>query len=225
MRPSATHIGSTVNAHGVFTAAFKNPGGQEVLVATNTNSAASTFEVTWNGQGSFSYTLPSHATVTFEGNVPAAPGMPSSPTAGLTYRLINRATGKPFGVSGASTNDGAQIIQWTDDADPDQQWTLANAGNGYDNIIDVNSGKALDDTNGSTSNGTQMQQWTISGTGNSNQQWQITAVGNGFYTIASKTSGDNLDLTNGAFGDGTPIQQWQPSSGDANQRWEFIPVP
>src|SRR5260370_17188809 len=173
MRPSATHIGSTVNAHGVFTAAFKNPGGQEVLVATNTNSAASTFEVTCNGQGSFSYSLPSHATVAFEGNVPASPANPSAPPAGLTYHLINRATGKPFGVSGASTSDGAPIIQWTDDGDPDQQWTLANAGNGYDNIIDVNSGKALDHTNGSTSNRTQMQQWTIIRTSHTHQHSQL----------------------------------------------------
>ena len=221
----ATHIGSTVNAHGVFTGAFKNPNGQEVLVATNVNSGSSTFEVTWNGQGSFSYTLPSHATVTFVGNVPAAPAMPSSATAGLTYRLINRGTGKPFGVSGASTSDGAQIIQWTADGDPDQQWTLANAGNGYYNIIDVNSGKALDDPNGSTSNGTQMQQWTIGGTGDSNQQWQLTPLGNGYYTITNRTSGLVLDLTGGGIGDNTAIQQWASSSGNFNQQWQLAGVP
>lgn len=219
----ATHIASTVNAHGVITAAFRNPDGQEVLVATNPGSAAATFEVTWNGQGSFAYTLPSQATVTFEGPVPAAPAKPSAPVAGLTYRLVNRATGKPIGVYGASTADGAKIVQWTDDDDPDQQWTLASAGNGYYNIINVNSGKALDDTNGSTSNGTQMQQWTT-GTGNSNQQWQITPLGNGSYTITNRTSGLVLDLTNGAFSDGTPIQQWQAGPGNPNQQWELVPV-
>ncbi|HEV2374589.1 MAG TPA: RICIN domain-containing protein [Streptosporangiaceae bacterium] len=219
----ATHIASTVNAHGVITAAFRDPDGQEVLVATNPGSSAATFEVTWNGQGSFAYTLPSEATVTFRGSVPAAPAKPSTPAAGLTYRLVNRATGKSIGVYGASTADGAQIVQWTDDNDPDQQWTLASAGNGYYNIVNVNSGKALDDTNGSTTNGTQMQQWTT-GTGNSNQQWQITPLGNGSYTITNRTSGLVLDLTNGAFSDGTPIQQWQPGPGNPNQQWELVPV-
>jgi hypothetical protein len=53
----ATRIDSTVNAHGVFSAAFRNPNGQDVLVATNMTSGTITFEVTWDGQGSFSYTL------------------------------------------------------------------------------------------------------------------------------------------------------------------------
>ena len=219
----ATHINSTVNAHGIVTAAFKNPNGQEVLVATNTNSSSTTFETTWNGQGSFSYTLPSGATATFVGTVPAAPVLSGTPTAGHTYKIISRTTGKPFGVYGASTANGAQIVQWTDDDDPDQQWKLVSAGNGYYNLIDVNSGKALDDTGGSTSNGTIMQQYQISGTGNSNQQWQISADGS-WYTITNRTSGLQLNLTGGALADGTYIQQWASSSSDPNAQWQFVPV-
>src|SRR6202012_1764672 len=59
----STHIASPFAPHAIVTAAFKNPNGQEVLVATNTNAASTTFETTWNGQGSFSYTLPASATV------------------------------------------------------------------------------------------------------------------------------------------------------------------
>jgi glucosylceramidase len=223
----ATHIASTVNAHGIITAAFKNPNGQEVLVATNTNTSTSstTFTTTWNGQGSFSYTLPSRATVTFEGTVPPAPATPAAPVAGQTYQIVNRATGKPIGVYGASASNGAQIVQWTNDGDPDQQWTLGDAGSGYFNLIDVNSGLALDDTNGSTANGTQMQQWSIGGTGDTNQQWQITPLGNGYYTIINRTSGLALDLTGGGIGDGTAIQQWSVASGDFNQQWQLVGVP
>ena len=219
----ATHINSTVNAHGIVTAAFKNPNGQEVLVANNTNASATTFETTWNGQGSFSYTLPAGATVTFEGSVPAAPVLSSTPSAGHTFKIISRVTDKPIGVYGASTADGAQIVQWTDDDDPDQQWELVSAGNGYYNIIDVHSGKALDDTGGSTSNGTDMQQYTITGTGNSNQQWQVSADGS-WYTITNRTSGLDLNLTNGSLADGTLIQQWASSSSDPNAQWQFVPV-
>ncbi|MCU1493289.1 MAG: Ricin lectin [Acidimicrobiaceae bacterium] len=222
--PGATHIGSTVNAHGIVTAAFKNPNGQEVLVATNTNSSSTTFETTWNDQGSFSYTLPAQATVTFTGTVASAPVLSSTPSSGTAYEIVSRTSGKPIGVSGASISNGGAVVGYTNDGDPDQEWMVKSAGSGYYNIVNVNSLMALDDTGGSISNGTQMQQYAISGTGDNNQQWQITSAGGGYYTITSRTSGLDLDLTNGALADGTAIQQWSASSGDANQQWEFVPV-
>ncbi len=220
----ATHIASTVDAHGIITAAFRNANGQEELVATNPTAASIAFETTWNGQGSFSYTLPAKATVTFVGTVAAAPSTPTTPTAGQTYRIVNRLSGKPFGVNGASTANGGQIVQWTHDSDPDQQWTLLDAGGGYYYVEDVNSGLVLDDTNGSTSNGTQMQQWALS-PGDANQEWQIGYAGGGFYTFTNRHSGLVLDLTGGGLGDGTAIQQWAASSGDLNQQWALVGTP
>lgn len=225
VKVGATHIASTVNAHGVFTSAFKNPNGQEVLVATNTNTASTTFTTTWNGKGSFSYTLPSRATVTFVTTIGAAPVLSATPSAGHVFKIASRQSGKPFGVDGGSVADGAKIIQYTDDGDADQQWRLVDAGSGYYNIIDVNSGKALDDTGGSTSNGTQLQQYTISGTGNSNQQWQIVSVGSGYYKILNRTSGLGLDLTGGSIADSVNVQQYAVSgNGNFGQNWQFIPV-
>jgi len=220
----ATHISSTVDAHGIITGAFKNPNGQEELVATNPTSASITFETTWNGQGSFSYTLPAKATVTFTGTVAAAPTTPTTPTAGQTYRIVSRFSGKPFGVNGASTQNGGQIVQWTHDSDPDQQWTMRDAGSGYYYIENVNSGLVLDDTNGSTANGTQMQQWSLT-SGDANQEWQITSLGNGYYTFTNRHSGLVLDLNGGGLGDGTAIQQWAGSSGDLNQEWALVGTP
>lgn len=219
----ATHIASTVNAHGVVTAAFKNPNGQEVLVATNPTASSITFTTTWNGQGSFSYSLPSNATVTFVGTVAGAPSTPTSARSLQTYRIVNRLSGKPIGVNGGSTANGGQIVQWSNDSDPDQQWTLVDAGGGYYNILDVNSGLALDDTGGSTTNGTQMQQWALSG-GSSNQQWQLTSLGNGYYEITNRASGLALDLTGSGLGDGTSIQQWAYGGG-LNQQWALIGTP
>jgi glucosylceramidase len=109
-----------------------------------------------------------------------------------------------------------------EDASLDQVWTLQSAGGGYYNLVNANSGKALDDTNGSTQNGNPMQQWTISGTGNSNQQWQIVSLGNGYYKIVSRTSGLVLDLTNGNTDDGTTIQQWSGGGTNPNQSWQFV---
>ncbi len=223
MKAGATRIDSTVNAHGIVTAAVKNSTGEEVLVATNANSSATTFTVTWNGQGSFSYTLPSRATVTFIGTIPAAPVLSNTPTAGSTYRIVSRTSGKPIGVYGASMADGALIVQFTDDGDPDQRWRLVDAGSGYLNLINVNSGKALDNPGGSRTNGTQMQQWTIVGTGNNNQKWQLTSVGGGWYTIKNRTSGKVLDVRDGSVADAAAIQQWTYGSGNANQQFKFVP--
>lgn len=220
----STHIASTVNGHGIVTAAFKLSGGQEVLVATNRNAAATTFEVTWNGQGSFSYTLPSRATVTFKGTVAAAPVLSNVPTAGHVYKVTSKISGKPIDVSGGSTADRAPIVQWTDSGDLDEQWRLVDAGSGYLNFINVKSGKALSVPHGSNNNGTQMQQTTISGTGTTDQQWQTVSLGNGWYNIKNRTNGKGLDLRSGSIADNTAIQQWTVDPANPNQQWQFVPV-
>jgi glucosylceramidase len=220
----STHIASTVNAHGIVTVAFKRADGQEVLVATNRNSGSTTFEVTWNGQGSFAYTLPSRATVTFMGTVAAAPVLSSTPTAGHTYEIVSKISGKPIDVSGGSTGNRAAIVQFTDDGDLSQQWRLVDAGNGYFNLINVNSGLALSVPHGSNSNGTQMQQVTITGTGTSDQQWRFNALGNGWYNVQDLTNAKGLDDRNGSIADANPIQQWTIDTTNPNQQWQLIPI-
>jgi hypothetical protein len=37
---------------------------------------------------------------------------------------VNRNSGKVIDVNGASTADGAAVIQWTDHGGNNQQWTL-----------------------------------------------------------------------------------------------------
>ena len=92
-------------------------------------------------------------------------------------------------------------------------------------FYNANSGKALDDTGGSTSNGTIMQQWTAEN-GNANQEWVLNNWGNGYYGIVNVNSGKALDDTGNSTSNGTFIQQWtQNGNGAANQEWEFIPNP
>jgi len=56
------------------------------------------FTATWNRSGSFPYTLPSRSVVTFAGDVPAATQRNATATAGKTYCIVSRASGKPIGV-------------------------------------------------------------------------------------------------------------------------------
>lgn len=223
VEPGAVRIGSTANAHGIVTGAFENPGGEEVLVATNTTATPVTFTVTWNDAGSFSYTLASRATVTFVGDVPSASALPSTPTVGYTYQVVSRASGKPIGICSGASGNGACLSQAITDGDQDQLWTLADAGRGYRNLVNAGTGLAADNPGGSTVDGTQMQQWAIVGQGNWNQQWLVTHVGNGWYTIVNRTSGKALDVRDGSVADGAAIQQWALDSNNPNQQFAFVP--
>jgi hypothetical protein len=85
--------------------------------------------------------------------------------------------------------------------------TLLDAGNGYYNNVNVNSGKALDDTNGSTTNGTQVQQSTLN---------------TGYFNIINGNSGKAVDDTGGSLVNGTQMQQYTISgTGNSNQQWQI----
>ena len=92
---------------------------------------------------------------------------------------------------------------------------------GYNYIENLHSGLALDDTNGSTSNGTLVQQWAQSN-GNANQEWSLVPDGSGHYYIVNLHSGLALDDTNGSTSNGTQVQLWAQSNGDANQEWSLV---
>jgi hypothetical protein len=86
-------------------------------------------------------------------------------------------------------------------------------------ILNMEGGKALDDTNFSTSNGTVMQQWQP--TGGVNQRWNIVSLPNGNDEIVNAYSGLVLDDTGSSTSNGTLIQQWQYWGG-LNQQWWIV---
>jgi hypothetical protein len=147
----------------------------------------------------------------------------STPRTVKAYRLVSSLSGKSIGVSSGSTADGARIVQ-VSTRDQSQQWRLVYVDSGYFNVVNRATGKALDNPDGSQSDGTQMQQWTITGSGNANQQWRFTAAGDGYYLIVNRASGRALDLRDGNLNDGAAIQQWEPASTNPNQRWLIAAV-
>src|SRR6185312_13397026 len=74
------------------------------------------------------------------------------------YVLVNRNSGKALDVSGASTADGAAVLQWSRHDGANQQWQFADSGNGYYRLKSKNSGKVLDIGNWSTADGAKVQQ-------------------------------------------------------------------
>ena len=87
-------------------------------------------------------------------------------------------------------------------------------------VVNVNSGKCADATNGGTSNGTAVQQWTCAA-GNTNQEWQFQPTDSGYYKVVTRNAPPlGWDVTGGpgATGNGVPIQLWTYGGG-TNQQW------
>jgi glucosylceramidase len=79
--PGAYHVSASIPSSGnISDVAFKNPDGSDVVVAHNGGSSSNTFNVTWDGNQSFSYTLPAGATVSFVWSSSSA----ATPTPGAT---------------------------------------------------------------------------------------------------------------------------------------------
>ncbi len=90
---------------------------------------------------------------------------------GAYYRFLNINSGDALDVNGASTANGAGIIQWPQNGGNNQQWIITDNGGGYYKITNRNSTEALDVNGASTTAGAGIIQWPWSGGGN-NQQWQ-----------------------------------------------------
>ncbi|MEV4561352.1 RICIN domain-containing protein [Kitasatospora sp. NPDC049285] len=72
--------------------------------------------------------------------------------------------------------------------------------------VNHNSGKALDDYNFGTADGSSLAQWTR--TDAANHQWRFLDSGNGYHRLQNRTSGRVLDDYNWSTADGTDIVQW-----------------
>ncbi len=83
-------------------------------------------------------------------------------------------------------------------------------------LINGQTGKALEVAGGSTADGATIQQWEI--TSNGNQRWALVPVGSDTYAIMNVTTGKVLDVPGGSATDATPIQQYT-YYGYANQLW------
>ncbi|MFD0818661.1 RICIN domain-containing protein [Micromonospora zhanjiangensis] len=159
---------------------------------------------------------------TFGGEGVGLPGDPNPPAdgvAGKTWTLTAQHSNKLMDVSGVSTADGAQVVQWASTGGNNQKWQAVDAGGGAVYLKAVHSGKCLDVTGGSTAQGTYLQQSTCN---NGNQQkFTATATGtSGVYTVKSVLSGLCVDVNGASTADGARLLQWG-CNGNGNQRWRF----
>jgi len=137
------------------------------------------------------------------------------------FRIKAKHSGKVIDVESGSTDDGANIIQWSWHGGDNQQWLFVEVEPGYYKIVAKHSGKVMDVANGSTEDGANVLQWTYHG--GDNQRWQLVSTADGYYQIICKLSGKAIDIAGGSTDDGANVIQWSPHGGD-NQKFRFDPI-
>lgn len=92
-------------------------------------------------------------------------------------------------------------------------------GNGWYKIVNRNSGKVLDVSEGSLSDGAGILQWTDTGT--ANQLWKWTDLGTGSFKITNQNSSKPMDISGASLADGAQNIQWSDNGG-LNQQWQLV---
>jgi hypothetical protein len=125
------------------------------------------------------------------------------------YKILARHSGKAVVVQGASTADGAALVQWTyGGSATNDEWQIVDIGSGFYKILNANSGKAMNVRGNSLDDGAVVQQWTYSANSTPNDEWSVTSVGSGYYKIIARSSGKALNVTGSSTADGAAIIQW-----------------
>ncbi|WP_123534401.1 glycoside hydrolase family 11 protein [Halosimplex salinum] len=145
----------------------------------------------------------------------------SGSVASGTYSIQNVNSGKGLDVTGESTDDGANVQQYSYWGGSNQQWNVTDTGNGVYKIENVNSGKVLDVSGASTSDGANVQQYTDYG--NDNQRFALHDQGGGQYHIQPVHSDMAVEVEGSSGSDGANVQQYS-WSGNSNQLWTFESV-
>ncbi|WP_436924426.1 glycoside hydrolase family 11 protein [Halosimplex amylolyticum] len=145
----------------------------------------------------------------------------SGSVANGTYSIQNVDSGKALDVSGESTDDGANVQQYSYWGGANQQWNVEDTGNGVYRIENVNSGKVLDVSGQSTEDGANVQQYADGG--GDNQRFHLHDQGGGEYHIQPVHSDKAVEVEGASTSDGANVQQYS-WSGNGNQLWTFDSV-
>jgi alpha-galactosidase len=172
----------------------------------------------WSGaalgtaSGTFTRTLPAHGAGLYRLAPETTVPVPTTST------LTARHSGKLLDVSNNATTDGADVVQWAANGQPNQRWRFQDAGGGYQTVVSVHSGKCLDVYGGATAtaDGVRVTQWTCNG--GTNQQWRVQDLGTGYVQLVARHSGKCLDVLNAATTDGARVVQWTCGTGN-QQQW------
>ncbi len=128
-----------------------------------------------------------------------------------TYKIVMaEAINQSLTVDGGKTSNGTNIHLWQYCNVQQQQFNLVYDGNGYYEIIPINSGKRLDVVG--WENEANVDQWDNNGE-LENQKWIIYKNSKGNYNIISKRQELYLDAFQSKMTNGTNIEVYEKSGG------------
>ena len=155
---------------------------------------------------------------------PTATPVPGTGFSGY-YRLMARHSGKAVVVAGASTANGANVYQWSYNANTtrNDEWELRSIGGGYYRVINRGSGKDMNVSGASTANGADVIQWTYAA-GAANSEWQPVSLGNGYYRIVARHSGKVLNVAGASTADTANVDQWSWANVN-QQQFDIVSTP
>ena len=131
------------------------------------------------------------------------------------YSIVSVRSDKCIDVEDASTENHANIQQYTCHGRVNQLWYLRFHDLGGYEIVDAKAGKCLDVERYSTRDRANVQLYSCHG--GTNQQWFFRASGR-YYEIINGHSGKCLDVTGASTENKADIQQYA-CHGGTNQLW------
>lgn len=120
-------------------------------------------------------------------------------------------------IAGGDVEEGANVQLWERNTQYAQLFELRRNEDGYYQIININSGKAIAAENAGTVEHTNVCQESVGGS--NSQYWKLVDAGNGYYYIIEKNSGLFLDVDNAWTENGTNIKLFSKNEAYEAQKW------
>jgi hypothetical protein len=139
----------------------------------------------------------------------------TSTTTGISGTSELKATSayKCMDIVGNTSNDGAQVQQYSCSGGANQKFTIEAVGSNY-RLKANNSGKCLGVANNASNDGALLEQRSCGA--NNSQLFNLTSKGNGAFEIKNVQSGKCIDIQGGGTSDGQRAQLYS-CHGGANQ--------
>ncbi|MFE1839609.1 family 43 glycosylhydrolase [Streptomyces sviceus] len=226
---SASPVFQRSDANGVYAPGhngfFTSPDGTQNWIVYHANSSTTggcgnnrttrAQQFTWNADGTPNFGAPVAL-----GTALAEPSGETGTTP-AAYTLVNKHSGKCLDVTGGSTADGGDVIQWSCNGGANQKWTFSDPGDETNRVTNTGSGKALDVSNCGTADGGNIQQW--SWLNNNCQKWRLVYTQTDYVRLVNVNSGKVADVANCGTANGTDVRQWTWLNNDC-QLWQLKPV-
>ena len=143
-------------------------------------------------------------------------GKGSLPGNGMYYQIIS--VGNGLAIEASETDD---VFLKKPSRKICQQFQAVDAGNGFFQLINKQSKKALDIIWAGTQDGSFVHQWEPAGA--DNQLWSFYPAGKDICLIKAKSSGKCLDIAEMSAEEGAHLQIWEDVGGE-NQKWKLKEV-